>query len=407
MDELLDISGIGLGDPNITIGAKETTLTPEQEATKAQEEAVKQELIKQEAESKKKEAEKIESDRLAKEEVDKKAKEIVNEVEIEGIKYKLDNKGNALDSKGFIHKTKEQIDSMVSVEDEELPLVEEFIQKTGYEILDDKGQPKKFDDTIEGIIEAAKEVGKIEARKLYDNLIEQDPEFQEFIDYKKRGGSLKGFAEKKTDSWRSVKLDDNNELQLMDVVVADLVASGQDEEQAKLTAEMYKDTKRLKDFGKKAYQRLTSNEDIQEKEEQEEFVKQQQQQQENIKQHWDNVNEVIKKGSLKNIIIPEADKDSFFNYIAKKADDKGHSQATLDRGKLPIEQLLQLDYLQFKGFDLSKLIQTAVKTEKARSLRLRVERGGNSGTGGGEGINTNAYGKPNSNLDGISLDSIL
>lgn len=321
-------------------------------------------------------------------------------VEIEGIKYKLDDKGNALDDKGAIFKTKEQLDELEAIDE---PVVDIIIKKAGFELKGDDGKPLLFEDTEEGIIQAALAIGKASAIKEREDLIKSDPEFEEFIEHKKRGGSLRDFAEKKTNSFSNIKLDENNEGQLMNIIMTDLLATGMSEDQAKITADMYKDTKRLKEFGKAAFERLVKNEKEVEEAEKKAFETRQKDYTEQVQNHWKSVKEVVNKGALNNLVIPEADKEAFYKYIAMRADDKGRSQRDLDMSKLPLERSLQLDYFLFKGFDLSKLITNAASTQRARTLRDKLKE--KTGVGGGAGINKDNYQKPN-DLN-ISIDNLI
>lgn len=322
-------------------------------------------------------------------------------VELDGVKYPLDKDGNALDKDGKVFKTKAELDQLE--EGQEEPLVDAIINRAGVKLLDDKGQPKKYEDTEDGVVAATIDIGKEFAKGEYQKLLDSDPEFKEFVEYKKTGGTLNDFIQKKTESWGSFKLDENNETQLTNVIMSDLMAAGVSEEQAKRTAELYKESKTLKEFGKAAYTRLVDNEKREEAERVKQFQVEQATYVENTKKHWDSVKEIITKGTINNLVIPEADKEAFFDYISKAVDDKGNSKRNVERSKLPLERLLQLDYFQYKGFDLNELVKTAVKTEKVRSLRKRIST--NRGVGGGEGLDKNNYHQPG-NLDGISMDNL-
>ena len=388
----------GLGKPNVDT-------KPQEQADAAKAASDKAEADRIAAESATKEQADATAKAIADTEEAKKSGTKPEAVEIDNIKYKLDDKGNALTPTGEIYKTKTELDQMSS--EQEAPLVDVLIQKSGYIPLDDTGKPKVYEDTEEGIIAANLDIAKMMAIKEREELINSDPELQRFVDYRKRtGGRIEDFVQKETQSWRAVKLDDSNEEMLMKVVIADLVAGGQDEDQARLTAEMYKDTKKLKDFGKAAYKRLTTNEEVTEKEEEEAYKTEIEEQTKKIEEHWGLVKETITKGSINGIVIPEADKDAFFKYTALNADGKGNSQLALDKSKMKLEQLLQLDYLIFKGMDVSKLVQNAIKTANATSLRSRINKDSKSGAGGGEGIDQSKY-KRSNGLDGLSLDKFL
>lgn len=399
--DLNDISGMGLENlENLGDATKNNIKTPEQLEieNKAKQNADKLEADKVAVEKATKDAAELKAKELAeKEEKSKTLEPDGNKppeaVEIEGIKYKLDDKGNALDDKGAVFKTKEQLDQMESDDLEPLPQV--IVKKLGYEVLDNKGKPKIYEDSEEGLVESVKDIANVMLEKYKKDFLESDPEFKEFVDYKSRGGKLEDFVQKKTSSWKSVKLDENNNAQLESVIMADLLATGIDKIQAEITIGLYKDSKNLKDFGKAAYNRLVSHEDQVEKEEKEQFEIKQKEYEEKTKNHWSSMKTVIDTGNLKGIVIPESEKEAFYKYIAIAVDNKGNSQMNLDRLKLPPEQLLQLDYYQFKGFDLSKLIKDAANNVKVKGLRDRISKNRSSGVGDGEGADKKKFGKPN------------
>jgi hypothetical protein len=58
----------------------------------------------------------------------------------------------------------------------------------------------------------------------------------------------------------------------------------------------------------------------------------------------------------------------------------GRTQRDLDHSQAEIETKLAIDYMMYKGFDLSKLIANNTKTEKARSLRSKLSKSTSSNT---------------------------
>ena len=138
------------------------------------------------------------------------------------------------------------------------------------------------------------------------------------------------------------------------VVITELIKKGVPKDQAEFTAKSYEDTNKLKEFSKASYDRLVQDEINIEKTEKENYAKQQELDRQEAQKYWGQVKEVITKGNVHNFIIPEIDRQSFYNYIGQAVDDNGNSQEILDR--LTLEQELALKYLKFKKFDLSKLI---------------------------------------------------
>lgn len=364
-----------------------------------------------------KKAKALEAEKVAKEKADAEAAEVERlrlekegqqnsnntptVVEIDGKEFKLDANGNAVEEDGKIFKTKEEL-TQLSQEDELIPLVEEFTQKAGYTVLGEDGQPKKYEDSVEGIIEAAKDIADLKAKTTFQELLDSDADLKKFYEFRRKGGRTEDFINKTASSWSRIKYDDNNEQLNINAVITQLMKSGVSKEQAELTANMYKDTNNLKTFGKQAYTTLVQEEVAQEKAEKLAFEKAEQDEEKSIIAHWDNVKQVISKGAINNITIPESDRDAFFKYLSAPVNKQRDSQEMLD--ELTVEQSLQLKYLKFKKFDLSKLITAAVKTEKAASLRERFVTK-KAGLGAGEGLNKDQYQKP-AELN-ISLDSVL
>jgi hypothetical protein len=323
-------------------------------------------------------------------------------VEIDGVQYALDKDGNALDKDGKVHKTKAQLDALSAIDDE-LPLVDEIQAKSGYKLVDDKGNPKKYEDTPEGLLALATDIAAEKARTGIKKFFDAMPEVEDYAKHIQRGGTKEDYFKAQLSSWSNTKLDEKNETQLTSACVADLMATGMSKEQAEETAKMYKDTDKLKEFGKAAYTRLVQNEQTQKAAADKAYNDKIADEALKTENHWKAVEEVVKKGTLKHITIPETDREAFYAYIAFDADGNGNSKATLDRAKMPTEVQLQLDYLVYKGFDLKTLITNAVKSENVRRLRDRT-KGDQQGAGGGMGDNTGKY-KPN-DVD-ITLDSVI
>ena len=327
-------------------------------------------------------------------------------VTVNDVTYQLNDKGDAIDKDGNIFKTKQELDALEKAqnEEDEIPLVEELVQKSGRKILDDKGKPKTYQDTIEGILEFTTDLGIQKANEEYEKRVNRFPEAKDFLAHLERGGKAADYFKSQSSAWSNFQFDEKNDDHLLNAIVSELVSKGLPKEQAELTAQNYKDTNKLKDFGKAAYQRLVKAEQDNKAVEEAKYQQIAQREAENEAKYWSTVQEVIKKGTLNNITIPETERENFYNYVAIAANEERQSQAEIDANKLPIEQQLQLSYLVYRKFDLSKLLSNAVNTARAKSLRDRT-KSGQSGVGGGEGVDKSQYTKTD-NAD-ISLDTIL
>ena len=181
-----DINGEGSASTNLEgllkaedlAGSKSTNVTPTQADIDA---AKKVDDDKNAAD--KLAADKAAADAAAKEEADKNKNSGTDDtkpeaVELDGVKYKLNPTGDAVNEKGEVVKTKAELDALESSQEDEIPIVDEYLQKVGIEVLDENGKPKKFEDSVEGLIEANKAVAKIQATKEFDGLLNSDPRFK-------------------------------------------------------------------------------------------------------------------------------------------------------------------------------------------------------------------------------------
>lgn len=334
----------------------------------------------------------------------------LQEVEIDGVVHKLDKEGNAIDNEGKIVMSKEDIKKQAEEQSKtsnnnnsDNPLINDIIEKTGIVIKDENGEVKKYEDSIEGIKEYTEDVAEELAYKKVTSWFEERPEVERYAQFLEQGGKPEDFFKRKIESVKSINFDEKDTNLLKSLITRDLINSGFSKEDAELTTQMYEDTNKLKDFGKKAFEKLKAYEENLELEEKKNYENYQKQEQEKIKNHWNNVNDIISKGKLANVNIPDTDKKGFFEWLAVSVDNEGNSQAAIARSKATTQQLLELDYLLYKGFDLSKLVQQEVKQQKVNSLRLRLTNKG--GLNNGEGIDRSKYSNPNE-ID-ISLKSIL
>lgn len=406
-----DINGEGSASTNLEgllkaedlAGSKSTNVTPTQADIDA---AKKVDDDKNAAD--KLAADKAAADAAAKEEADKNKNSGTDDtkpeaVELDGVKYKLNPTGDAVNEKGEVVKTKAELDALESSQEDEIPIVDEYLQKVGIEVLDENGKPKKFEDSVEGLIEANKAVAKIQATKEFDGLLNSDPRFKKYFDYLRMGGDEKEYFAQRANSWADVKFDENNEAMAINAVVQNLVNRGINKQEAELTAQMYKETNKLKEFGKGAYTSLVDAEKTADAKREQDFIANQKREQEEIVNHWTNIKSVIDKGTINNITIPDSEREAFYKWQALAVKD-GLSQAQLDAGTMPIEQSLLLEYLRFKKFDFSNLIKAGVGTERVKSLRTRLARE-QKGAGEGEGPDKGKITKPTDFP--LSLESVI
>ena len=238
--------------------------TEEQKAERLKKEQEEAERKAAEEEARKK-AEEEEAKRKAEEEARKKAEEQESDdkIIIDEVEYKLDENGNAVDESGEIKFTKEDIEKMSSNDDDDAldgDYIEEISKVTGIVIKDDKGQPLKFESTIEGFAKreaAVKALGEREGfNKGFNDFLKQNPDIAALIDYKNRFGTIEGYSANTDYSKLEIKDDDNF---LADLIYKAEIQKGTSAERAKRLVEFAKTNNTLKDDATEALEWLKKN----------------------------------------------------------------------------------------------------------------------------------------------------
>jgi hypothetical protein len=153
---------------------------------------------------------------------------ITNQIDIDGVVYTLDSNGNAIDEQNSIKYTKEQI---AAFEGEPTSLgIKELAKMTNIVPIDEDGKEIEYEDTPQGIAKYANDVYQIGLNQGINNYQEQlfntYPLLGDIIDHLQlNNGSLEGFG-KKLD-YSSIKLDKDNETQLVNIITEARIARGE------------------------------------------------------------------------------------------------------------------------------------------------------------------------------------
>lgn len=183
--------------------AVEKVVIPDDETQEQKQERLRKELEERKAKEAK-EAQEAEERRKAEEEAARKKAEEEGDkggstgngeeetepeqVEIDGTLYTLDDNGNAVDDNGEIKFTKEQIDAMSDEGANELDgdYIEAISKASGIVIKDEKGEPVKFEPTIEGFAKreaAVKALGEREGfAKGFNEFLANNPDIAALVD---------------------------------------------------------------------------------------------------------------------------------------------------------------------------------------------------------------------------------
>lgn len=287
-----------------------------------------------------------------------------------------DEEGDDEPSKPSRKNTKEEDDDDEvdnSTDDESESSIAQSIAKAlGYDL------ENNYADTEEGLVEFTKDIAQNIAEDQIQELFSQFPLVQKHLDYVLAGGDSEQFFQAYNPGMDYNQMEiDKNDSRMQKMLISDYFKSkGHDDEFIKDMLEDYEDTGKLYDKATVAQKQLAA---IQSKQ-REQLVEMQKQQQAEYRQKqqefWEGVANTIDEGKeFAGIKIPEKEKSKFFDYISAPVNKQGNTKRDMDYGNAPLETKLAIDYLLYKGFNLSDIITTKAKTESANNLRSKLQLG--------------------------------
>lgn len=237
---------------------------------------------------------------------------------------------------------------------------------------------EEFEDTPEGVIELMNRAADKKAELLIDKFVEENPQAADFWKYLRAGGNPEQYIKVKSPEINYLDIQEvsDDDAPTQERLVRDnLRASGETDEAINEAIEEYKAAGILAGEAKRALSRLQRDQ----KGQQENLVKQQEAQAAELKrqrdEYFEGLNQEIKKAKdFKGLPITEKDKDDFFAFI--KPSESGVSEYAKKIGDLGNEELLALQYLVYRNFDLSKLIKIKSSTDKAKTFSEMLKKGG-------------------------------
>ena len=291
-------------------------------------------------------------------------------VEINGVLHQINENGEAVDETGQIVLTKEEVEELKNP----TPLlIDEIKSKLGFDYKNEKGEVLNFDDSVDGILSLVKESATIIAKQNESKLFEKFPQAKKFVEHLINGGTESNFLNFQKPSFLNVKInEDTSEQEKLNVVVENFLSKGFQKDKAVKMAEMLKQTSDLDKEAEEALKELQEQEITFTKKQEEILKAEKQRQDKEIQEQWNEIGNIIKKGTVLNFNIPEADKSGFLAYISKPIDEKGNTQEMAEVNKENLETSLALSFLRYKKFNLSNLINNAATTQKINNLRDRI-----------------------------------
>jgi hypothetical protein len=277
----------------------------------------------------------------------------------------MDAEGNQVDAEGNIVKTKVEL----AVEN---TVVNKWHAESGYEFVDEKGNTKVYTDDEAGHKEFRDDLVAQQGKEWREEFFNKTPELAEVAKHLLAGKSMDTYKSNVDYSTIDIKTLTPSEKE--SYIRKSYEIAGLDKARVDDLIQLFKDSNKLDSEIEKALPALQANE-VKAKQQRDldyqQTIKDEQARQMN---YWNTVEQVVTKGQLNDIKIPDTDKAAFFDYLSTAIDSKGNSKEFLDSQKETLEQQLQIKYLRFKGYDLSKLVETKVKEAKVLNLKERIKQ---------------------------------
>lgn len=298
------------------------------------------------------------------------------------VNYFLDDDENLVDAEGNIVVKKDDIQrdeegNILLPAAQEEALMDELVtigREKGFEFKDAEGNTVSFPDTKEGYFQYAEALGNQMANEHQAQLQEAFPEAYALMEHMIAGGDASKFYESRMNmtDYSQVNYDKNNK-EGRKMVIKDFLTKVQknNDEMADYMIKAMTDSGDIDKFYDSSINGLRQHQDALKKEEVAQRKAAIKEREENTVKYWNGIGDIITDGKLHSIHIPDHEKKEFFSYLSKDSDGKGNSAATRRKAELTPQQLLEVDYLIYKGFNLKKLIEAQAKEDKAAGLRKR------------------------------------
>ena len=280
----------------------------------------------------------------------------------------LDAQGNQIDETGKIIKPASEVNVANTIIELSKNAIE---QELGFTLLDSEGKPKSYSNSVEGSTELLKDVATNATVNAVTAFLNSNPELKDIYFHLANGGKLDDYTASNID-YTTVDVTTLDRTGKLNYIKQSFEQQG-----VKNAGSLIKTLEQSSDeaLTQAAADAIITLKQVSEDariEREREYQLNQQKEAQALEEYWNNVNSVITNGKLKDINIPNAEKDDFFKYLAVPINSKGESQEMIDAEKESEEDRLLLSYLRFKKFNLNDLVNLKAKTNRLEQLRSRV-----------------------------------
>ena len=293
---------------------------------------------------------------------------------------------------------KKKKDVEPEIETVEDTLVSEIATTFGFEL------ENEYDDTPEGLTNMTKELATKVAESQLDKLFQTHPDVKEHLEYVMNGGDSRQFlmGNNAIKDLADFTVDISDVTSQQAVMAEYLKIKGHEQEFITDLISDYADSDKLFEKAQKAKVALVKyQKDVKTKQLEEQAVENRESEK-NQKEFWDGVKGTISENKeFKGISIQERDKSDFFDFLSKPINPQGETKRDSMYADADVETKLAIDYLLFKGFDLTSIVQKKAKTQAAKSLRSRLKTNKDKIKTAGKGVRASSG---NFDVDDLELD---
>jgi len=249
--------------------------------------------------------------------------------------------------------------------DDDVNVLDALKSKFGY----DFGEAN-FEESVDGIYEMSRVAAERMADEQLDAFFKEMPDVADNAQYRANGGDPSKYFElvSQTRDYSQVSMSEKDTMTQRHVLEELLRRQGFDNETRETMLSNMEESGVLYNQAKAALPVLTKLVDA---EKRNMIANQERVAQENEakrREELETIKNTIKVGTLKGIQIPEAEKTKFGAWLMQP-DKSGVTPRNAARDRLTLEDKLALEYLVYKGFNLSDLVQKRVETAKAKDLK--------------------------------------
>ena len=280
----------------------------------------------------------------------------------------LDAQGNQIDETGKIIKPASEVNVANTIIELSKKAIE---QELGFTLLDSEGKPKSYSNSVEGSTELLKDVATNATVNAVTAFLNSNPELKDIYFHLANGGKLDDYTSSNID-YTAIDVTTLDRTGKLNYIKQSFEQQGVKNAGSLIKTLEQSSDEALTQAAADAILTLKQVSEDAKAEREREYQLNQQKEAQALEEYWNNVNSVITNGKLKDINIPNAEKDDFFKYLAVPINSKGESQEMIDAEKESEEDRLLLSYLRFKKFNLNDLVNLKAKTNRLEQLRSRV-----------------------------------